>query len=68
MLAFHQRMSAGGPQADPVSGRAWDGPEVAATVAVEELKAAPALSEADSAAIIAFLKTLTDKRYERLLD
>jgi cytochrome c peroxidase len=68
VVLFHQRLSPGGPQVNPETGQPWDAPEVPANLAAESLKAVGALSESENAVLIAFLKTLTDKRYERLLD
>ncbi len=68
VLAFHQRLSAGGPQTNPETGQPWDSPEVPANLASARLKEVPALNEPETAALIAFLKTLTDQRYERLLE
>lgn len=41
--------------------------EAPSTVSLKELKAAPALDDRRIEALVAFLKTLTDKRYEPLL-
>ena len=68
MLAFHQRLSPNGPRINPETGQPWESPEAPANLALDSLNAAPALSESETAALIAFLKTLTDKRYEQLLD
>ena len=68
VLLFHQRLSLDGPRINPETGQPWDAPEVHANLAAGNLKAVPALSESENAALIAFLKTLTDKRHERLLD
>ena len=68
VLAFHRRLSAGGPHANPETGKPWDEPEVRANLASAQLKEARALTEAVNAGLLAFLKTLTDKRYEPLLD
>lgn len=54
-------------QIDPETGQAWAAPEVPGTVSLKELKAAPALDDRRIEALVAFLKTLTDKRYEPLL-
>ena len=54
-------------QINPETGEAWDAPEVPDNIAMTELTAAPALDDKRVDAIIAFLKTLTDKRYEHLL-
>ena len=68
VVAFHQRLSANGTRTNPETGQPWESPEVEANLALESLKAAPALSESETTALIAFLKTLTDKRHEPLLD
>ena len=52
---------------NPETGKPWQPPEVAATVDTDELKA-QALTERKIDALIAFMKTLTDKRFEPLLD
>ncbi|WP_284778263.1 cytochrome-c peroxidase [Agrobacterium sp. lyk4-40-TYG-31] len=54
-------------QINPETGQAWDAPEVPENIAMTELTAAPALDDKRVDAIVAFLKTLTDKRYEHLL-
>ncbi len=68
VLLFHQRLSPDGPQIDPETGQPWVSPEVPANLALDKLRTAPALNESETAALIAFLKTLTDRHYERLLD
>ncbi len=68
VLAFHQRLSPDGPQINPETGQPWVSPEVPANLALDKLRTAPALNESETAALIAFLKTLTDRHYERLLD
>ncbi len=54
-------------QINPETGKVWDAPEVPENIAMTELTAAPALDDKRVDAIVAFLKTLTDKRYEHLL-
>ncbi|MFK0386047.1 cytochrome-c peroxidase [Agrobacterium sp. NPDC090273] len=54
-------------QINPETGEKWDAPEVPDNIAMEELTSAPALDDKRVDAIVAFLKTLTDKRYEHLL-
>ncbi len=54
-------------QINPETGERWDAPEVPENIAFEELTAAPALDDKRVDAIVAFLKTLTDRRYEHLL-
>lgn len=68
VLLFHQRLSdkGGALETNPETGAAWDAPEIPANLA-ERLRDAPSLTDGDIDALIAFLKTLTDERYERLL-
>ena len=51
----------------PESAKTWRAAEIPATVDIDALKAPP-LSSEERAALIAFLRTLTDARYESLLD
>lgn len=51
---------------DPETGRAWARPEVGRHLA-EELTAAPPLDDRRIDALVAFLRTLTDRRWEPLL-
>ena len=55
-------------QINPETGKDWGLPEVPATLDVKELTTGPALDEKRVNALVAFLKTLTDKRYEHLLE
>lgn len=52
---------------NPETGKPWDKPEVADNLALKELEHGPALEDERVDAIVAFLKTLTDQRYEHLL-
>ena len=52
---------------NPETGKPWAEPEVADNLALEELQDGPALPDARVDAVVAFLKTLTDQRYEHLL-
>ena len=54
-------------QINPETGKTWDAPEVPENIAMTELTSAPALDDKRVDAIVAFLKTLTDRRYEHLL-
>lgn len=49
---------------DPETGRTWGRPEIAANLSVKELESGPALDDRRVDALVAFLKTLTDRRYE----
>ena len=54
-------------QINPETGQPWDKPEVAANLSTKELKTGPGLDDKRINALVAFLRTLTDKRYEPLL-
>lgn len=67
-VLFHLRFSDGSVgKINPETGAAWNAPEDGANLATYDLKARP-LSDADVDALIAFLKTLTDRAYESLVD
>ena len=55
-------------QINPETEQPWRMPEVPATLAVKELTTGPALEDDRIDALVAFLKTLTDARYEHLLE
>lgn len=55
-------------QTNPETGEAWGDPEVADTISLKELEQGDALDTKRINAIVAFLKTLTDARYEPLLE
>ncbi len=55
-------------QINPETGKPWDPPEVDGTLSLTELEHGPALDSKRIDALVAFLKTLTDKRYEHLLE
>lgn len=55
-------------QINPETGQRWRAPEVAATLSTKELTHGPALDDKRIDGLVAFLKTLTDKRYEHLLE
>jgi len=54
-------------QVNPETGERWKLPEVTKTLAVSDLIKGKDLSDDEVDAIVAFLKTLTDARYEHLL-
>ncbi len=54
-------------QIDPETGKPWQPPEVPGNIALKELQIGPGLDDRRINALVAFLKTLTDKRYEPLL-
>ncbi len=54
-------------QINPETGVTWRAPEVPETVALDELKKGKAFTNKRVDALVAFMKTLTDKKYEHLL-
>lgn len=55
-------------QINPETGQPFAPPEVDGTLSMTELTTGPALDDKRIDALVAFLKTLTDKRYEDLLE
>ncbi|MFK7815903.1 MAG: cytochrome-c peroxidase [Gammaproteobacteria bacterium] len=55
-------------QINPETSEAWRLPEVSENISLKDLETGPALDDRRINALIAFLKTLTDKRYEHLLE
>lgn len=54
-------------QINPETGAQWAPPEVPENLSLEELEFGPALKDREIDALVAFLRTLTDRRYEPLL-
>lgn len=55
-------------QINPESGGQWQAAEVVENLSSKELETGPALDDRKIDALVAFMETLTDKRYEHLLD
>ncbi|CUH68586.1 Methylamine utilization protein MauG precursor [Thalassovita gelatinovora] len=55
-------------QINPETGQLWALPEVDGTLSMEQLTHGPALEDDRIDALVAFLKTLTDARYEDFLE
>ncbi len=55
-------------QINPETGAPFGPPEVPGNISLKELKDAPALDDKRINALVAFLKSLTDRRYEPLLE
>lgn len=53
-------------QIDPETGKEWAPPETPDNISLTELETGPALDDKRIDALVAFLKTLTDRRYEAL--
>lgn len=54
-------------QINPETNQPWAVPEIEGTLSLQELQSGPALDNRRVDALVAFMKTLTDKRYEHLL-
>ena len=69
VVVFYNKYNskASSAQINPETGKTWDTPEVEDTISLDILQKGDALDERRVNAIVAFLKTLTDKRYEDLL-
>lgn len=63
---FNTRNSAA--QINPETGETWREPELAENISLTELESAPALDDRRIDALIAFMRLLTDSRYEALLE
>ena len=70
VMQFYNKYLAKGSKAqiNPETNEQWGPPEVAANIASEKLEAGRALDARSMDALVAFLKMLTDKRYEPLLE
>jgi cytochrome c peroxidase len=70
VLLFYNKYLARGTKAqiNPETGVAWGEPEVAENLALEKLSSGRALDERSIDGLIAFLRMLTDRRYEPLLE
>ncbi|MFS8035582.1 cytochrome-c peroxidase [Xanthobacter sp. AM11] len=69
VILFYNKFNSSAPerQVNPETGREWGRPEVPGTLSLKELETGPALDDRRIDALVAFLKTLTDRRYEPLL-
>ena len=54
-------------QINPETGKPWAEPEVRENRSLKDLRHGPALNDKRIDALVAFMKTLTDRRYEHLL-
>ena len=66
VIAFYNQYNSKNPknQINPETKKAWKKPEVSENLALDELKKGAALDQQRIDALVAFLKLLTDKRYE----
>ena len=69
ILFYNQYNSkASSAKVNPETGAEWGAPEIEGTLSMEDLTHGPALDEKRVDALVAFLETLTDARYEDLLE
>ncbi len=68
-VVFYNRYNSKDPaaQINPETGQPWGETEFEKTISMKELSHGPALDDERIDALVAFLKTLTDARYEPLL-
>jgi cytochrome c peroxidase len=70
VVKFYNKYLARGSKAqiNPETGEPWGDPEVAANLATEKLEFGRALDDRGIDALVAFMRMLTDKRYEPVLE
>ncbi len=67
VVEFYDKYNNQKRKINPETGKLWANPEYKDTISLDELKAKKQ-SDRKIDALVAFMKTLTDKRYEHLLD
>ncbi|WP_114418259.1 cytochrome-c peroxidase [Marinospirillum perlucidum] len=69
VVLFYNQYNSRSParQINPETGENWAAPEVPQNLSLDLLESGPALDDRRIDALVAFLKTLTDQRYEQLL-
>ncbi|WP_424939121.1 cytochrome-c peroxidase [Aliiroseovarius sp. S253] len=70
VVLFYNKYNTTNPdrQINPETGKPWAMPEIPQNLSVMELTEGPALDDQRIDALVAFMKTLTDQRYEHLLE
>lgn len=69
VVLFYDQFNNRERKLNPETGQPWDAPEVDRNLALKEQDfQAPALKDEEVNALVAFMKTLTDQRYEPLLE
>ncbi|SMX29341.1 Methylamine utilization protein MauG precursor [Pelagimonas phthalicica] len=70
VILFYNQYNTKNParRVNPETGAPFPMPQIPGTLAVQELTHGPALDDTRVDALVAFLKTLTDQRYEHLLE
>lgn len=67
VILFYDKYNNPNRKINPETGQPWRAPEVAENIDLETLEIGPALNDQRVDALVAFLKTLTDQRYEALI-
>lgn len=69
VILFYDKYNSKNParQINPETGEPWAAPEIPNTMSMVELESGPGFADNRVDALVAFLKTLTDARYEPLL-
>ncbi|QKF59782.1 cytochrome-c peroxidase [Aliarcobacter lanthieri] len=67
VVEFYDKYNNKDRKINPETGKEWDEPEVNDTISLKELKAIK-LTDRKVEALVAFMKLLTDKKYEHLLE
>ncbi|WP_418180935.1 cytochrome-c peroxidase [Aliarcobacter lanthieri] len=67
VVEFYDKYNNKDRKINPETGKEWDEPEVKDTISLNELKAIK-LTDRKVEALVAFMKLLTDKKYEHLLE
>lgn len=69
VVLFYDKFNNSERKLNPETGEPWDTPEVDRNLALKEKDfQGPALKDSEVDALVAFMKTLTDQRYEHLLE
>jgi len=70
VVLFYNRYNTKNPERliNPETGKPFADPQVPDTLSVTELTHGPALDDDRIDALVAFLKTLTDRRYEDMIE
>lgn len=68
VIQFYEQFHSGSPfTTNPETGEPWAAPEVDENISLAELEEGRALDENEVEALVCFLRTLTDARYEHLI-
>ena len=70
VVAFYNKYNSkqSSRQINPETNTTWASPEIDENLSLEELESGPALDNKRINALIAFMKLLTDQRFEHLID